>query len=63
MPTYDVIGKVRVPFTATGITAATSDEAIAQVTAMTKAAILALVTDPDVPGSETYVADVNETGP
>ena len=63
MPTYDVIGHVRVPFTATGVEAATQDEAVALVMSKTRADILALVTDPDVPGSETYVADVNETGP
>ena len=61
MPTFTVVGKVRIPYTITGVTGPTQDVAISQVTAMTKAAILALVPSPDIPGAETYVADVVET--
>ena len=61
MPTYQVEGKVLIPYTIPSVTAPTHDEAIAAVVAMTKASILAQVTDPET-DSETHVFTTVQTG-
>ena len=62
MPSYHVEGKVLIPYAVENVAAPSQTEAIAAVVAMTKASILALVTDPET-DSETHVFTTVETGP